>query len=200
MREIKAVIFDMYGVIVKDPTGALSDYIARFFPDMPNEEIYKHWIPGAEGKLTSEEFFTNLGFADHAATEADYIDTIEINTDIFAVAAELRKKGIKTAILSNDIAEWNAALRHKHGLNELFDAVTVSGEEGFTKPDRRIYELTLERLGIAPENCVYIDDREYFLPEAAALGMHPILFNSRNVEYDGDIIYKFADLLEILQI
>ncbi|MBQ3050088.1 MAG: HAD family phosphatase [Oscillospiraceae bacterium] len=200
MREIKAVIFDMYGVIVKDPTGGLSDYISAVSPHTPYDAIYEHWIPASKGLLTSKEFFNNLGFADHAATEADYIDTIEINTDIFAVAAELRKKGIKTAILSNDIAEWNAALRQKHGLNELFDAVTVSGEEGFTKPDRRIYELTLARLGVAPENCVYIDDREYFLDTAEALGMRPILFNSRNVEYDGDIAYKFADILEILQI
>jgi len=200
LNKKKAVIFDMYGVIVKDPTGGLSDYMSRVSPHISHEMLYGYWIPASRGEMTSAEFFTALGFADPAAAESDYIDTIEIDPDLFPVISTLRQNGYKTAILSNDIAEWNRALRIKHGLDKLFDTVTVSGEERIAKPSREIYALTAARLGLSPEECIYIDDREHFLDAAAALGMHPILFNSRKVSYIGDIAYCFADILKLLHI
>ena len=61
---------------------------------------------------------------------------------------------------------------------ELFDVVFCSGEEGVVKPDRIAFEKTLERLGVNPEQAVFIDDTEEHVLAARNLGLHGILFTS----------------------
>jgi putative hydrolase of the HAD superfamily len=62
--------------------------------------------------------------------------------------------------------------RYPHDLfDELFDGVVISGEEGFRKPSRRMYELGAERAGVAVESCVFVDDLPFNLTPAEGLGM-----------------------------
>jgi epoxide hydrolase-like predicted phosphatase len=83
-----------------------------------------------------------------------------------------RRAGARTAMLSNSWGEgrYDAAL-----LGELFDAWVISGEVGLRKPDPAIYELTAERLGLAPEACVFVDDLPGNLKPALGLGMATVL-------------------------
>ncbi len=191
---IKAIIFDMYGVVIKDPTGGLAPYMEAEMPGLSNAELYTHWIAAANGSFGSHEFFRRIGFDDPERAEREYLDTIELDPNFIPEAERLRKKGLKLALLSNDIGEWNRWLRQKYGLDCLFDAVAVSGDVGFTKPDERIFRLVSHRLAIAPEQCVYIDDRERFLAAAEALVMTAVLFNSRNVVYNGSTVNSFREL------
>ena len=75
---------------------------------------------------------------------------------------------------------------------------SISGDLKMKKPDPRIFQLTLEKLGCPPEECVYIDDRRYNLEAAQALGMDTVLFNSRNVPYGGKIVTGFGELADML--
>ena len=62
--------------------------------------------------------------------------------------------------------------RYPHDMfAELFDGVVISGEEGIRKPATRMYELGAERAGVAPEQCVFVDDLPFNLTPAEELGM-----------------------------
>ncbi len=79
-----------------------------------------------------------------------------------------RGTGIRTALVSNS---WGTTRYPRDVLAELFDAVVISGEVGMRKPDRAIYSLGAERIGLAPEECVFVDDLGVNLATAAKLGM-----------------------------
>ncbi|GAB2493523.1 HAD family hydrolase [Nocardiopsis aegyptia] len=82
-----------------------------------------------------------------------------------------RRDGAATALLSNS---WGNGYPHEH-FETTFDTVVISGEVGMRKPEERIYLHTCERLGLAPEDCVFIDDLEHNVRTAEALGMTGIL-------------------------
>jgi epoxide hydrolase-like predicted phosphatase len=79
-----------------------------------------------------------------------------------------RAAGVRTGLVSNS---WGADRYDPALLDELFDAVVISGREGIRKPDPRIYRLGVERLGLPPEQCVYVDDLAGNLKPARALGL-----------------------------
>jgi HAD superfamily hydrolase (TIGR01509 family) len=79
------------------------------------------------------------------------------------------------AVLSNSppgLARWLADWE----ILDLFNVVVCSGDEGITKPALAIFELALERLDVAPEEAVFIDDYPGHMEAARALGLHGILF------------------------
>ena len=79
-----------------------------------------------------------------------------------------RRAGIATGLLSNS---WGTRRYPRERLAELFDAVTISGEVGLRKPAPEIYELAARRIGVAAEQCVFVDDIPSNLEPAAQLGM-----------------------------
>jgi putative hydrolase of the HAD superfamily len=79
-----------------------------------------------------------------------------------------RRAGVRTALVSNS---WGVH-RYPHDMfDELFDGVVISAEEGIRKPARRMYELGAERAGVAPAECVFVDDLPFNLTPAEELGM-----------------------------
>ncbi len=87
----------------------------------------------------------------------------------------------KLALLSNVSSREGLDMRFNSGeLDELFDAVVASGDVGFIKPERQIYELVAERLGVQPADCLMVDDMELYCQGAEAAGMKAVLF--KNVE------------------
>lgn len=101
-------------------------------------------------------------------------------------------------MISNDSSEWSRYLRDKYKINDYFDVITVSGDIKIKKPDERIFKLTLEKLGCLASDCTYIDDRRFNLAAAQSLGMDTILFNSRNVQYEGKTVINFKELANML--
>lgn len=79
-----------------------------------------------------------------------------------------RRAGIPTGLISNS---WGTRRYDRTLLTELFDGVVISGEVGIRKPAPEIYSLGAERIGVAPERCVFVDDLPFNLKPAAALGM-----------------------------
>ncbi|MGW5052906.1 HAD-IA family hydrolase [Actinokineospora sp. NPDC004072] len=99
----------------------------------------------------------------YEALVVDYAGTFT-DPPIEAAVRTARDRGLRTALLSN-------ADHVPHGLPGLFDAVVVSGEVGYGKPDRRIYELAAHRIRVAPSRCVYVDDVASYVRGAVAAGM-----------------------------
>jgi putative hydrolase of the HAD superfamily len=88
---------------------------------------------------------------------------------------DLRRRGYRTAVVTNNFNEIIALWRARVDLDGLFDTVVDSCRVGVRKPDAAIYRLTLERLGgVAPEEAVLLDDFEANLAGARAIGMHGV--------------------------
>lgn len=196
---MKAIIFDMYGVIMKAPEGDLIPFLRSKCPEISDELINDFWKEAALGQKSSQEFFRSIGCTVNIKEiEEEYLDTIEIDEAFFDIVHDLKKE-YKLVLLSNDISEWSVFLRRKYGLDELFDEILISGDIGFLKPDIRIFHNILERLGMTPTMCYYIDDREKNLYAASQLGMRGILFNRRNVTYVGNKINNFYELKNFIK-
>jgi epoxide hydrolase-like predicted phosphatase len=89
------------------------------------------------------------------------------SSPMVAVVLRARQQGVRTALLSNS---WGLDY-DRTGWDALFDAVVISGEVGLRKPEPEIYRLTAERLGLGPEECVFVDDLAPNVRGAAAVGM-----------------------------
>ncbi len=91
---------------------------------------------------------------------------------------ELSARGYRLAICTNNVREWEQRWRTKLPVDELFEVVVDSAFIGARKPERRIYELTLERLGVGPAAALMIDDIEVNCQGARAMGMEAVWFRS----------------------
>jgi putative hydrolase of the HAD superfamily len=87
--------------------------------------------------------------------------------DMRGLVYRVRKLGYKTALLSNS---WGNEYP-RSGWTEMFDAVVISGEVGMRKPEHRIYEFTLQQLGIPAPASIFVDDIFHNISAAAEVGM-----------------------------
>lgn len=195
---MKAIILDMYGVIVKQTGDDFVPYVQQTFPDLKPEEIYYPWFKANIGELTSLEVWSKIGFqGDLEKVEKEYLDTIELSDGFLDFIKTVRNQ-FKLAIISNDSSRWSKYLREKFKLNRYFDVISISGDLRIKKPDKRIFQLTIEKLAVRAKDCLYIDDRRGNLEAAKQVGMNTILLNSRNVPYAGNKVNSFNELLDIL--
>jgi putative hydrolase of the HAD superfamily len=84
----------------------------------------------------------------------------------------VRVAGLRTGLLSNS---WGAGDYPLEDFPDLFDAVVISGEVGMRKPEERIFLHAADALGLAPAQCVFIDDMEANVAAATDLGMTALL-------------------------
>jgi putative hydrolase of the HAD superfamily len=107
-----------------------------------------------------------------------YFEHLHPNDRLIEYMRELRKRGYKMAICTNNVREWEPLWRAKLPADEIFDVVVDSAFVGTRKPERRIYELTLERLGVPAAAALLIDDIELNCTAARELGMSAVWFRS----------------------
>jgi putative hydrolase of the HAD superfamily len=108
-----------------------------------------------------------------------YFDRLNPNRRMIDYVREVRGRGVRTALLTNNVREWEPLWRSKlPEIDELFDVVVDSAFVGLRKPDPAIYELTLERLGdgVGASDCVFVDDLEVNCEAARELGMPAVRF------------------------
>ncbi|HEY2435769.1 MAG TPA: HAD family phosphatase [Solirubrobacteraceae bacterium] len=95
--------------------------------------------------------------------------------EMLAAVERARAQGIRTGLISNS---WGTRRYDRELLARLFDGVVISGEVGIRKPSREIYELGAEKIALAPEECVFVDDLPFNLKPAAELGMATVRHRS----------------------
>jgi putative hydrolase of the HAD superfamily len=108
-----------------------------------------------------------------------YFDRLVPNRPMIDFVRDVRERGTRTALLTNNVREWEPLWRSKlPEVDELFEVVVDSAFVGLRKPDPAIYELTLERLGdgARASDCVFVDDLEVNCQTARALGMAAVRF------------------------
>jgi epoxide hydrolase-like predicted phosphatase len=137
------------------------------------------------GEITEVEFRARIerhledGF-DLTRLRTLYFERLDPNRPMIDFVRELRGRGVRAALLTNNVREWEPLWRAKlPEIDELFELVVDSAFVGLRKPDPAIFELTLERLGGVPaERCVFVDDLEPNCETARELGMATVRYES----------------------
>lgn len=173
---IKAIIFDYYGVLTTD---SYLTWLQRNPAVTANHaaeiEALSH---DQDTGISDDEFFGRLSQIS-GQRETDIRTAFAIHgvahVGLISYIRHLRRKGLKTAILSNsDIGLYE--LISKHHWNRLFELILCSEEAGVTKPHPQIYEMALRRLGVSPDEAVFVDDRAYNVDGAEKANISGIIY------------------------
>jgi putative hydrolase of the HAD superfamily len=137
-----------------------------------------------KGEITEREFLASIEAELDGQVRLDslretYFANLRPNRSMIDYMRELRGRELRMAILTNNVREWEPHWRAKlPELDEIFELVVDSAFVGMRKPDPRIYELTVERLGggLTASDCVFVDDNEVNVEAARELGMSAVHF------------------------
>ena len=192
---IRAVISDFGGVLTNPLWEAFSGWNERVGADPRTlgmalqraaEERGEHPLYELEKGLVTEDEFTAIVQAQLPAEiklegfREIYFSHLHPNEPMIDLMRSLRERGLRMAILTNNVREWEPLWRAKLPVDEIFDVVVDSAFVGMRKPEREIYELTLERLGdgIGADECLFVDDVDVNCEMAASLGMTAVHYVS----------------------
>lgn len=188
-QQLRALIWDMGGVLVRNQDPARRGGLGAPFglSCMDLENLFfgnEKALQASVGKASEQDAWNfvqdRLGIA--AEDMPMFIDSFyacdQLDEELFAFTMQLRPR-YKVGLLSNAFATTRAGLARRYPrFYEMFDVTVFSAEEGIAKPDPAIYRLVLNRLGVAAEESVFVDDFIENVTAAHALGIHAIHFRS----------------------
>ena len=138
------------------------------------------------GEITEADFLSRVerGLAESAGITVSLhgfgvrlMDALAPNRELFDYYRTLRRdRGLRFALCTNNVREWEPLWRPKLPIDELFEVVVDSAFVGTRKPEPEIYAITLERLGLPAGACAFVDDLEVNVVAARDAGMHGIVF------------------------
>jgi epoxide hydrolase-like predicted phosphatase len=186
--KIKAVIWDLAGVLVRTmdrsrrvqweerlrlKRGELDRLVfegdAGRAAALGNADSTHIWLSLRERfKLSSEQI---------KQLSDDFWAGDRVDQDLISLIRELRHE-FKIGLLSNAWPDLRNAIENVWEIADVFDDIVISAEIGLVKPDPKIYEYSLNRLDISPQEAIFIDDFAVNIKAAQTLGLHTIHFIS----------------------
>lgn len=195
---MKTIIFDMYGVILKESKGNFIPFTYSHFPNTDKQFLVYQFTRAGLGEIDSNELMNSLGFSDPIFHMHDYIENhLTIDNDFFNFA-EKYSSVYNFVLLSNDVLDWNRYIFEYFKIGKYFSHCIVSANVHTRKPDSKIYEMTLEKIGALPSDCIFIDNSVKNLRVANNFNIDTILFNRDKEEYDGKTVYSFQELDDLI--
>ena len=166
----------------------LEKFIKIFNPE--NEEEFWNFlnieaVPMCKGEISEEQFWKNVAKSlgreyDQAQMEKlwqeDFEELTNLDDEVIRIIQKLRKN-YKVALISN-IIKPHIDICEKIGVFNNFDLTMLSCELGLTKDSEKIFEDTLEKLDLQPDECIFIDDIGKFVKIANQVGMQGILYKN----------------------
>jgi len=197
VERIEAVISDFGGVLtspmtesfvgVLDSSGVSLEELGKAMMAIAERDGANPLAEVETGKVSVATFLGRISdqLSEQVGSQVEldgfgerYFQHLKPNQRLIDYMRGLRERGYKMAICTNNIREWEQLWRAMLPVDEIFDVVVDSAFVGSRKPEPRIYEITLERLGATPEAAVFIDDIEANCEGARQLGIHAIRFRS----------------------
>jgi putative hydrolase of the HAD superfamily len=196
---IKALISDFGGVLTtplmgsfaafQDHTGIPPEALGRAMQAVAERDGAHPLYELEMGRISEERFL--LAIADALVPELGhrpkmhgfrdiYFNALDPNEPMIELMREAKGRGLRMALLTNNVREWEPLWRSMLPVDEIFELVVDSAFVGMRKPDPEIYELTLERLGgeIGAADCLFVDDVLPNVEAARELGMGAVHFES----------------------
>jgi glucose-1-phosphatase len=185
---IRAVIFDLGGVLVRtedrQPRQQLASRLQMNYAELSDLVFENESARLATlGKVTASEHWETLRrVLDLTPEEFDRVRVgfwggDSLDQELVDFIRSLRP-AYKTALLSNAWDNLRRVLVEDWQIADAFDEIIISAEVGVAKPEEHIYEITLERLGVAPAEAVFVDDFIENVKAAQRVGLHAIHFKS----------------------
>ncbi len=113
----------------------------------------------------------------HRFREA-FFEALDPNEPMIELMRECRRGGRRMAMLTNNVQEWEPLWRTMLPVDEIFELVIDSGWVGYRKPEKQIYEITVERLGVPATACLFVDDLEVNCEAARDLGFTAVQYRN----------------------
>ncbi len=201
MAGIRALISDFGGVLTtpligsfaafQDRSGISTEALGRAMQAIADRDGAHPLFELETAHLTEAEFLTRVAAAlepelghvpeMHGFKEI-YFEALQPNEPMIELMREIKATGIRMALLTNNVREWEPLWRSMLPVDELFEFVVDSAFVGIRKPDAPIYELTIERLGdgIAPGDCLFVDDVAVNVAAARELGINAVRFRDND--------------------
>jgi putative hydrolase of the HAD superfamily len=187
---IRAVISDFGGVLTtpliesflayQRETGIALEDLGTAMARLMEEDDGRHPLFELEkGNLSEQEFIDRLGAQLGRKLDtmsSTYFANLHPNEPMIAYMRGLKADGLRLGLLTNNVREWEPYWRTMLPVDEVFDVVVDSGFVGMRKPEPGIYELTLQRLELPGEACVFLDDLEVNVEAARAQGMRGVVY------------------------
>jgi epoxide hydrolase-like predicted phosphatase len=197
---VKAVISDFGGVLTtpliesflafQDETGLGMEQLGRAMQRTAESSGAHPLFELEKGLMTEADFLEQLadGLEDELGHRPElhrfreiYFDALEPNPPMIDLMHDLKGRGLRMALLTNNVREWEPLWRGMLPVDDIFEFVVDSAYVGMRKPEREIYELTVERFGgIQARDCLFVDDVELNCRAAQDVGM--ISVHYRNAE------------------
>jgi len=197
VTSIRAIISDFGGVLtaplleafatIQESTGVSLENLAAAMMRIAAAAKANPLFDLETGRLSEAEFLARLGaeLSDELGRDIElhgfgeaYFAQLQPNQGMIEYMRGLRERGYRMAILTNNVREWEPLWRPKLPVDEIFELVVDSGFVGMRKPDAEIYELTLQRLELPAQDCLFVDDTEVNCDAARALGLTAVHFRS----------------------
>src|SRR3989344_4552832 len=189
---IKAIVFDLGNVVLTNDhpyntPEELIEFCEHFNASMDNlDTAFVISFPDYSlGKITENEFWEKYLYTARASSmDIKYAKNFwrknqkEIE-NMLSLLKTLKNK-YRLAALSTIPREWLDYKKKTFKLDDYFELIVSSGYYGYKKPDVRIYEILIKKLGLKPEEMLFIDDKEPLLVPAQKLGINTLLFRGQN--------------------
>ena len=196
MPEIEAIVSDFGGVLttpllssfmaVQDEIGIEPENLGKAMRAVTEEDGENPLYAMERGEISEADFLERLtdglepllGHRPAAAPlPRDLLrGALHPNQEMIELMRELKAGGKRMAMLTNNVREWEPLWRPMLPVDEIFETVVDSAFVGCRKPEAQIYEMTLERLGLPAEACLFVDDIEVNCEGARAAGMSAVHF------------------------
>lgn len=184
---LKAVIFDVGGVLIRTRSRAgRQKWAGRLGMDAWEfENFVFNGESGRQAQLGQKRFeahwqwlgnYFELAEAELAQMRRDFFAGDELNQPLVEQVKRLRQAGYRTGLLSNFADDARRLWSEVFPFINYFDGVVISAEVGVMKPDPQIYYLAAERVGVKPEEALFIDDFMENIRGAERVGMQTIHF------------------------
>ena len=172
---IKAVIFDCFGVLTTDGWKQIRREVLT--EDTQWEEARRLDQAVNTGRISYDEFVSEVAKLVGRSEEETRkrLVTSAPATELFEYIRDSLKPEYKIGMLSNAADDWLGELFEPWQIN-LFDEKVLSYQVEMVKPDPNIYDYATAKLGVLPEECVFIDDVERYVTAAVDIGMKGIIF------------------------
>lgn len=175
---INTIVFDLFGVICSEVAPF---WFEKYFPRQEAALLKnKYFEPLDSGKTTEEKLFDELSQLVNRPTSTiikEFDELTIINNDMINLAKKL-KPNYKIGLFSNGGSKFVRSILKNYKIEDLFDSIIISAEYGLTKPNIKIYQITLQKLNADFENSLFIDDNHINVKAAKKLGFYTIEFKN----------------------